>query len=88
MIPEVSDFIPGSLEDTDIHIEVVDGHLVTAVKQKQVRIKIYNNKGYAFIATSENVILATYLCDRLFSIITLVKITCRINMLPKLRFPS
>ena len=29
MKPEVSDFIPVSLEDTDKHIEVVDGHHVT-----------------------------------------------------------
>ena len=33
MIPEVSDFISGSLGDTDKHIEVVDRHHVTA-KQK------------------------------------------------------
>ena len=33
MTPEVSDFIPYSLEDTDKHIEVADGHQVT-VKQK------------------------------------------------------
>ena len=29
MAPEVSDFIPGSLEDTDIYIVVADGHQVT-----------------------------------------------------------
>ena len=33
MTPEVPDFIPGSLEDTDKYIEVADGHHVTA-KQK------------------------------------------------------
>ena len=33
MTPEVSDFIPGSLYDTDKHIEVADGHPVT-YKQK------------------------------------------------------
>ena len=33
MKPEVSDFIPGSLEDTDKHIEVADGHHVTAKKR-------------------------------------------------------
>ena len=33
MTPEVSDFIPGSLKDTDKYIEVPDGHHVTA-KQK------------------------------------------------------
>ena len=27
MMPEVLDFIPGSLKYTDIHIEVADGHL-------------------------------------------------------------
>ena len=29
MTPQVSDFIPCSLEDTDTHIEVSDGHHVT-----------------------------------------------------------
>ena len=33
MTPEVSDFIPGSLEDTDKYIEVADGHHVTAKKK-------------------------------------------------------
>ena len=34
MTPEVSDFISGFLEDTDKHIEVVDGHDVTQKKDK------------------------------------------------------
>ena len=29
MMPQVSEFIPGLLEDTDKHIEVEDGHHVT-----------------------------------------------------------
>ena len=33
MTPEVTDFIPGSLEDTDKYIEVADGHHVTAKKR-------------------------------------------------------
>ena len=33
MTPQVSDFIPGLLEDTDKYIKVEDGHHVTA-KQK------------------------------------------------------
>ena len=37
MKPEVSDFIPGSLEDTDKCIEVADGHHVTAKQKGQVR---------------------------------------------------
>ena len=40
MTPEVSDFIPGSLENMDKHIEVVDRHLVKAKQKGQVRIKM------------------------------------------------
>ena len=36
MTPEVSDLIPGSLEDTDKHIEVAYGHHVTEKKKGQV----------------------------------------------------
>ena len=58
--PEVSDFIPRSLEDTDKYID---------------------DNGKPFIATLHNVILATDLCDRLFSIITLMNSehTCLFN---------
>ena len=37
MTPEGSDFIPGSLEDTDKYIELADRHQFTA-KQKGVTI--------------------------------------------------
>ena len=40
MTPEVSDFIQGSLEDTDKYIEVADGHHVTAKQKGSVRIQI------------------------------------------------
>ena len=36
MTPDVSDFIPVSLEDTDKHIEVADGHHVTEKQKGQV----------------------------------------------------
>ena len=72
MKAEVSDFIPGSLEDTDKHTEVADGHHVTAKQKGQVRIKMCDDYGDPFIATLHNVILAPDLCDRLFSIITLL----------------
>ena len=39
MTPEVSYFIPGLLEDIGKHIEVGDGHHVTAKQAGQVRIK-------------------------------------------------
>ena len=40
MTPEVSDFIPGSLQDTDKYIEVAEGHHVTAKQKGQVQIKL------------------------------------------------
>ena len=69
MTPEISDFVPGSLEDTDKYIEVADGHHVTAKQKGQVQIKMCNDNGKTFIATLYNVLLAPDLSDRLFSII-------------------
>ena len=43
MTSQVSDFIPGSLEDTDKYIEVADGHHVTAKQKGQVQIKMCDN---------------------------------------------
>ena len=39
MIPEVSDFIPGSLKDTDKYIEVANGHHNIAKGKGKVQIK-------------------------------------------------
>ena len=39
MTPEVSDFIPGSLEDTDKYIEVADVHHVTANRKVKYELK-------------------------------------------------
>ena len=72
MTPEVSDFIPRSLEDTDKYIEVADGHHVIAKQKCQVRIKMCDNNGNTFIAILHNVLLAPDLCDRFFSIIKLI----------------
>ena len=72
MILEVSCFIPGLLEDTDKHIEVADGNHVTAKQKGQVQIKMCDNNGDPFIAALHNILLAQYLCDRLFSIATLM----------------
>ena len=66
MTPEVSDFIPGSLEDTYKHIEVADGNHVTEKKKVQVEIKMCNNTRDHFIITLHNVLLARYLCSGLF----------------------
>ena len=58
MTPEVSDFIPGSLEDTDKYIEVVDGHHVTEKQKGQVQIKMCDDNGKTIIAKLYNVLLA------------------------------
>ena len=72
MISEVSGFIPGMLEDTNKHIEVLDGHHVTEKQKGQVQIKRYVNNVDPFIATLHNVLLAPGSCNRLFSIIMLM----------------
>ena len=40
MTPEVADFIPGSLEDTDKYIEVADGHHIMVKQKGSVRIML------------------------------------------------
>ena len=53
MTPEVTDFIPGSLEDTDKFIEVADGHHVTAKKKVQYV--------YKFLTTTERLLSRPYI---------------------------
>ena len=81
MTPEVSGFIPGSLEDTDKYIEFSEQHHVTAKQKVKVQINVCNNNGDNFIGTLHNVLLAPDLCDRLFSIVTLMNLghTCFYN---------
>ena len=69
MTPEVSDFIPGLLENMDKHIEVADEHHVIEKQKGEVQIKMCDNNGDTLIATLHNVLWAPDLCDRLFSII-------------------
>ena len=57
MTQEVSDLFPGSLEDTDKNIDVVDEHHIMA-KKSQVRIQICDDYGKPFITTLHNVLLA------------------------------
>ena len=72
MTQQVLDFIPVLLEDTDQYIEVADVNHATTKQKGQVQIKMYNNNGDNFIATLHSVLLAPDICDRLFSIITLM----------------
>ena len=59
-------------EDTDKFIEVVDGHHVTTNQKVTVGIQMCDDNGNTIVATLYNVLLASDLCDRLFSIITLM----------------
>ena len=74
MTPKVSAFIPGLLEDTDKHIEVLDVHHVTEKQKGQVQIKMCNDNEDSFIATLYNVLLAPDVCNRLFSIIMIMNL--------------
>ena len=60
MTPDVSDFIPGLLEDMDNHIEVAEGHHVMAKQKGQVKMKMCDDNRYPFIATLHSVLLAPY----------------------------
>ena len=63
MTPDILDFIPGSLMETYVYIEVAYGHFVTEKQTGEVQIKMLDNNGKPFIATLYNVLLVPYLCD-------------------------
>ena len=69
MTPQVSDFIPGLLDDTDINIEVADGNHVTSKEKGQVQITMSDNNGDPFIATFHNILLTPDLCNRFFQLL-------------------
>ena len=70
--PEISDFIPGSLLETETYSKVSDGNFVAAKQTGQVQIEMCNNNKKSFISTLYNMLLAPDLCDQLFSIIKLM----------------
>ena len=49
MTPEVSDFILGSLEDLDKHIEFADGHHFIEKQKSQLQIKMCDDNRDPFI---------------------------------------
>ena len=57
MTPEVTDFVPGSLEDKKF-IEVADRHHITAKQKGSVRIQMFDDNGKTFVAALYNVLLA------------------------------
>ena len=81
MTQEVSDFIPGSLEDTDKHIEVLYKHHITVEKNITSINKMCDNNKDLFIATLQKLFLSLDLCARLFYIITIMNLgqTCLLH---------
>ena len=65
----------------DKYIEVVDGHYVTAKQKGKVQIRMCDDNRDHFIVSLHNLLLAPDLCDRSFSIITLINLghTCLFN---------
>ena len=58
MKPEISDFIPDLLVETEKYIEVEDGHLITGRQTGEVQIKFCGDNGKPFVATLYKVLLA------------------------------
>ena len=71
--PQVSDFIPGSLEDMNKYIEVEDAHYFTVKQRGKIKIKLCDDNRNNFIVTLHIILLAPYLCNRLYLITTLMK---------------
>ena len=72
MTPEISDFIPVSLVETDKYIEVVYRNLVTAKKTGEVKTKMCDHNGRPFVDILYNVLFSPDLCDWLFFILALI----------------
>ena len=58
--------------EIDKYIEVSDVHFFTAKQTGEVQVEIYDKNVKPFIGTLYNVLFAPHLCNRLFSIITLM----------------
>ena len=74
MTPEISDFMPVLLTETDKYAKVAEGHFVTAKQIGKFQIKMCGNNGKPIITTLYNVLFKPDLCDRLFFIIMLMNL--------------
>ena len=74
LTPQVSDIIPGLLEDADKYIEFADGHYVMAKQKGKVQIIMWDNNGNPLITALHNALLAPDLCHMLFSFIVLMNL--------------
>ena len=58
MTPEISDFIMGSLVETDKYIEVSDGNFVKSKQTGKVQIEMHDENGKLLFTTLCNLVLA------------------------------
>ena len=58
MTSDISEFIPGSLVETDKYIKFSDGSLVTEKQTGGFQIKMRDDNGKTFIAMLYNILLA------------------------------
>ena len=72
MTTDISDFVPRSLVEMDICIEVADGNFVTVKQTGEAQINTRNYNVKPFIGVVYNVLFIPDLCDRVFFIITLM----------------
>ena len=63
MTPEISDFVPGSLVETDKYFEVADGHFVTARQTGEAQIKMRDDTIKPLIDTLYHVLSTPDLCN-------------------------
>ena len=74
MTPYISDFILVSVAETNKYIEAANGDLVKTKQTGEVQIKMLDDNGKPFIAMLYYILFAPDLCNRLFSIITLMNL--------------
>ena len=63
MTPKISDFVLGSLVETNKYTEFTFGHFVTAKLTGEIKINMRDDNVKHFIATLYNVLFAPDLCN-------------------------
>ena len=58
MTPEIPNFLPGSLLETDKYIEVINENFITSKQTEVVQINMHDDNGKPFIETLYNALFA------------------------------
>ena len=72
MTTEISNFIPGSLAESDKYIEFARGHFVIEKQTGEVQMNLCDVNGKSLIATLYNILFAPDLCECLFNVVELM----------------